>query len=78
MAMVIQLRKAKTTDIWNFRHSSPKLQCPKSLKNNTDTPPEAEAAARDNVAVTCKPIIGEMVEFLLVITGHNLKQVRIW
>ena len=52
MAMVIQLRKAKTTEIWKFRHSSPKLQRPKSLKNNTATPPEAEAAARDNVAVT--------------------------
>lgn len=50
--IVIQLMKARKTEIWYFRHSSPKIQCSKSLKYKTVMPAEAEAAARDNVAVT--------------------------
>lgn len=56
MAIVIQLRKANATAIWNFVHSSPKLQPPKSPKYRTVTPAEEAAAASDNVAVTYKRI----------------------
>jgi len=49
----IQLMKAKATEIWYFWHSSPKWQCPISWKYKTVSPAEAEAAARDIVAVTC-------------------------
>lgn len=54
VAVIIQLRNAKVTDIWYFLHSSPKLQLPlpTSWKYNTVMPAEAEAAASDSVAVT--------------------------
>lgn len=49
----IQLRNANATEIWYFWHSSPKWQCPRSWKYKTVMPAEAEAAARDSVAVNC-------------------------
>lgn len=52
VAVIIQLRNAKVTDIWYFLHSSPKLQLPTSRKYNTVMPAEADAAASDSVAVT--------------------------
>lgn len=48
-----QLKNAKATEIWYFWHSSPKWQCPRSLKYKTVMPAEEEAAASDSVAVTC-------------------------
>lgn len=54
MAIVIQLKKAKETEIWYFRHSCPTLQLGTSATYNIVTPAEAEAAARESVAVTCK------------------------
>lgn len=53
-AIGIQLKKANTIEIWYLRHSSPKWQCPRSLKYNTVMPAEDDAAARDSVAVTCE------------------------
>lgn len=50
---VTQPRKAKATANWYFWHSSPSPQLPKSLKYNTAMPPEEDAAAKDNKAVTC-------------------------
>ena len=48
-----QLKKANATEIGYFWHSSPKWQCPRSLKYKTVMPAEEDAAARDSVAVTC-------------------------
>lgn len=53
-AIVIQLKNAKATEIWYLRHSCPNLQLATSAMYSIVTPAEAEAAARDSVAVTCK------------------------
>lgn len=57
----IQLMKAKATEIWYFWHSSPKWQCPISWKYKTVSPAEAEAAARDIVAVTQSPTTKRLI-----------------
>lgn len=50
--IIIQLKKAREIDIIILKHSS-SFQTSMSLMYKTVIPAEADAAASDNVAVTC-------------------------
>ena len=70
MKTVSQLRKAKATDISYFWHSILAVQPPTSWKYKTVMPAEAEAAARDNVAVTCCQNVDNLPTLCFVKFGY--------
>jgi len=70
MKTVNQLRKAKATESSYFWHSILAVQPPRSWKYKTVMPAEDEAAARDNVAVTCSQSVDNLLRLSVVEFGY--------